>query len=53
MSASGCQSKSCSEALRVQCGQDGAGRRKSGPIAYSATVVESKMRALHMVKAGI
>ena len=29
--------KSCSEILRVQCGMDGAGRRRSGPIAYGAT----------------
>ena len=25
--------------LRVQCGEDGAGRRKSGSIAYRATSV--------------
>ena len=30
-------SESCSETLRVQCGEDGVGRRKSGPIAYRAT----------------
>ena len=29
--------KSCSGILRVQCGMDGAGRRRSGPIAYGAT----------------
>ena len=25
------------ETLRVQCGEDGAGRRKIGPVAYRAT----------------
>ena len=33
----GCQSESCSETLRVQCGKDRVGRRKNGPIAYRAT----------------
>ena len=33
----GCQSESCLETLRVQCGEDGVGMSKSGPIAYRAT----------------
>ena len=37
MSGGWLPNKSCSEILRVQCGMDGAGRRKSGPIAYGAT----------------
>ena len=32
-----CQCELCSETLDMQCGEDGVGRRKSGPIAYSAT----------------
>ena len=35
--AGGCRSESCLESLRVQCGEDGVGSRKSGPIAYRAT----------------
>ena len=34
---SGCRSRLCLETLRVQCGEDGVGRRKSGPLAYRAT----------------
>ena len=34
---SGCRSESCLETLRVQCGENGVGRRNSGPIAYIAT----------------
>ena len=40
----GCQSESCSETLRMQCGEDGVGRRKSGPIA-----VECNIRAFSIV----
>ena len=36
-SAGGCPSELCPETLRVKCGEDGVGRRKSGPIAYRAT----------------
>ena len=32
-----CQSESCSETLKAQCGEDRVGRRKSGPTAYRAT----------------
>ena len=35
--AGGCQNESFSETLKVQCGEDGMGRRNSGPIAYRAT----------------
>ena len=35
--AGGCQSETCSKTLRVQCGKDGVGKRKGGPIAYRAT----------------
>ena len=28
---------SSSESLRAQCGEDGVGRRKSGPTVYRAT----------------
>ena len=28
--------ESCSETLRLQCGEDGVGKRKIGPIAYRA-----------------
>ena len=31
------KSESCSETLRVQCGEDGVGRIRSGPIAYRET----------------
>ena len=34
MSGARLPSDSCSETLRVQCREDGAGRRKSGPTAY-------------------
>ena len=37
MSGGGCQSESCSETLRAQCGEDGVGRRKSGSTVYRAT----------------
>ena len=36
MSGVGCQIESCSETLRVQCGEDRVGRRKNRPIAYRA-----------------
>ena len=32
-----CKSESCSETLKVQCGEDGAERRKRGSIAYKVT----------------
>ena len=35
--AGGCQSESYWETFGVQCGEDGVGRRKSGPTAYRAT----------------
>ena len=39
--AGGCQSESFSETLRVQYGEDGVGRRKSGQIASRATSVDA------------
>ena len=35
--AARCRSESFSETLRVQYGEDGVGRRKSGPIASRVT----------------
>ena len=33
----GCQSEWCSQTMKMQCREDGVGRKKSGPIAYRAS----------------
>ena len=46
MGGGGCQSKSYLKILRVQCGEGGIGRRKSGAIAY----VQSDVRAFDLAE---